>query len=249
MAPNLPQYQFIDERIYRRIIAIGDLHGHPGPLHSLLEIVKPGDDDFMIFIGDYIDRGPDAKAVVDLLLHVKQAYKNTVFLKGNHEDMMLGALGFPAHIQDIDTWMYNGGAHTLASYGMDRQDILRLETFWDGNERLREVMRFFPEGHIEFFNELYDFVESDSYFFCHAGIDPHVSVHDGKWNTYDLLWTREHIYAEHLNWEKIVVCGHTPLVDVLFRDKLICIDTGLYYFGKLSAVDVLTRELFQVTGS
>ena len=77
-------------------------------------------------------------------------------------------------------------------------------------------------------------------------MDPAVSIEQGKQNHHDLLWMREHLYAEEHSWEKTLVCGHTPLRDIHISEKLICIDTGLHNYGKLSAIDVKSRELFQV---
>jgi serine/threonine protein phosphatase 1 len=248
MSQNIPTYKKIDENNYERIIAIGDLHGYPDPLKLMLERVHIEDNDLLIFIGDYIDRGPASNILVDHLLYLRGVFKNLLFLKGNHEDMLLGSIGFPAHVKDINTWLYNGGSSTLESYGMSRTEILHLTILWDDKERLGLIKEFIPEGHINFFIGLENFIESDSFFFCHAGLDPSIPVNEGKWNTFDLLWTRDHIYADHLNWEKTVVCGHTPLKDVLIRDKLICIDTGLYYYGTLSAIDVFSQQIFQVRG-
>lgn len=237
---------YADEKNYKRIIVVGDLHGYCGPLNKLLENINLTEKDLMIFIGDYIDRGPESKSVIDTLIHLKSLYSNIIFLKGNHEDMMLGAVGFTAVVKDINTWLYNGGVQTLGSYGMDRNEIMMLAGIRDDGERLQKMREFLPESHLDFLLGLNMFVETDNYFFCHAGIKPFISIKVGKANAFDLLWTRDHIYADAFNWEKTVVCGHTPLTDVLIKDRLICIDTGLYYYGKLSAIDVLTKQIFQV---
>ncbi len=237
---------YMNEKNYNRIIVVGDLHGYCVPLIKLLDSIYLTEEDLMIFIGDYIDRGPESKSVIDKLIQLKSLYSNIIFLKGNHEDMMLGAAGFAAVVKDINTWLYNGGVQTLRSYGMDRNEIMMLTGVRDDGERLQKMRNYLPDSHLDFLLDLSMFVETDNYFFCHAGIKPFISIEDGKENAFDLLWIRDHIYAEAFNWEKTVVCGHTPLTDVLIKDRLICIDTGLYYYGKLSAIDVLTKHIFQV---
>ena len=236
-----------DELKYERIIAIGDLHGHLEPLTRLLKILDPGDDDLLIFIGDYVDRGPASRDVVEALIELGSSSRNIVFLKGNHEDMMLGCLGYPACVNDLETWLYNGGGLTLKSYGMGPEDFSRLGGFPPVENQVSVLSRYVPDEHLDFLSDLLVMFETESFFFCHAGVDPHSSILRGKHNDCDLLWMRDHIYAEKLVWEKTVVCGHTPMRDVLMKDRLICIDTGLFYYGTLSAVDVLSRKIYSVT--
>lgn len=239
----------LDESKFDRIIAIGDLHGIAEPLYRLIDKLNPTDSDALIFIGDYIDRGPQSKEVIEKLLELKMKHNSVYFLMGNHEDMLLGSVGFPAVVSNFDTWMYNGGSATLRSYGMGADEILNLARMWNDAERGNRIIDLIPESHMEFFKSLYLYIETGSYFFCHAGISPHKTVEEGKQSTFDLLWIREHIGANNLKWEKKVICGHTPLEDVLVSDKLICIDTGLYYYGLLSAIDVVSGEIFQVRGN
>jgi serine/threonine protein phosphatase 1 len=210
-------------------------------------MIHIGDDDMLIFIGDYVDRGPEAKVLIDTLLHLQSLYRNIVFIKGNHEDMLLGAAGLPAFVKEINTWLYNGGVQTLLSYGMERDEIGLITQLWDENARFRRISEFIPEGHFHFFQNLHMFIETDNYFICHAGVSAHESIREGKRNPYNLLWMRDHLYADSFAWEKTLVCGHTPVPEVIVTNKLICVDTGLYYYGKLSAIDVLTKEIYQVT--
>jgi serine/threonine protein phosphatase 1 len=90
-------------------------------------------------------------------------------------------------------------------------------------------------------------LETEQFFFCHAGINPSSTIEEGKKNHFDLLWMREHFSAEEYRWEKTIVCGHTPLQEVLITPKLICVDTGLHYYGKLTAVEVGSGRIYQVT--
>jgi len=234
------------EEDYERIIVIGDLHGHYRQLSLLLEKINVGENDLIIFIGDYIDRGPDSKLLVGKLIQLNQVHKNIIFLKGNHEDMLLGSIGFPAVVNDLDTWLYNGGTSTLASYGIKGSDMHRLLRIRDENERAAEIRNNIPESNLKFFLALELYFETEHFFFCHAGVNPYSTIEEGKKNVFDLLWMRDHLYAVQTAWEKKVVCGHTPLSDVLITDNLICVDTGLFYYGKLSAVDVLSNNIIQV---
>jgi serine/threonine protein phosphatase 1 len=236
----------ITETDYRRIVAIGDIHGHRAPVGEMLDRIGPGSDDLLIFIGDYVDRGPESKQLLDDLVLLKQTSKNALFLKGNHEDMMLGSLGFPALFADFRNWLYNGGTKTLASYGFTSSDVNRMMQSADESRRAAELLDRIPKSHREFLRGLDLYCESEHFFFCHAGLDPYLSIEEGKKNLQDLLWRRDHLYAERPVWEKTVVFGHTPISDVLMTERMIAIDTGLFAFGTLSAVDVLSGEIFQV---
>jgi len=235
-----------DEYRYRRIIAIGDLHGYYDPLKKLLELIDPGQEDLLVFIGDYIDRGPQSYEVVQALIDLQSSYENIVFLKGNHEDMMLGTLGYSAGVSDLNTWLYNGGGLTLKSYGMEPDGFKGIGGVSCDENSGRDLLSYIPDDHLDFLLSLSLMYETDRFFFCHAGVDSQTSIRQGKSNQIDLLWMRDHIFADELFWEKTVVCGHTPLPEVLLRERLICVDTGLYCYGKLSAVDVLSREIFSV---
>jgi serine/threonine protein phosphatase 1 len=236
----------LNEHDYRRIIAVGDLHGHHKPLKRLLEKIDLSKEDLLIFIGDYIDRGPESSEVIDTLLELRSRWENLIFLEGNHEDMMLGSIGYPACVNDLNTWLYNGGGWTLKSYGMGIDKMKELNSTNERGKGQRLLISNIPTSHIDFLLDLKLYIETENFFFCHAGINPSVSIDQGRQNAFDLLWMRDHIYADSLAWDKTVVCGHTPLHDVLIRKRLICVDTGLYYYGKLSAVDVLKGEIFSV---
>jgi serine/threonine protein phosphatase 1 len=116
----------------------------------------------------------------------------------------------------------------------------------DGHRRAAEILDAVPKSHVEFLRGLEMYCESERFFFCHAGVDPDVPVEVGKNNTFDLLWRRDHLYAENPVWEKTVVFGHTPTEEVVITEKHVAIDTGLYAYGTLSAVDVLSGQVFQV---
>lgn len=203
-----------------QIIAIGDIHGCAKTLKALWEKLEPYSDRVHLFVGDYIDRGPDSKEVVDFLLRVKQERK-TIFLRGNHELMLLNAL----QTGSMENWMINGGRTTLESYGE--------------NATLNDI----PDSHIEFFKKTRAYFETENYFFVHAGIPPSLSIEESKENesAHDYFyWGREHLNAFSTPWEKTVVFGHTPQPFPIQQRNMIGIDTGCVYsrpgLGKLTAV-------------
>ena len=99
-----------------RLFAIGDIHGCPDELAAILKSIALARGDTVVFVGDYVDRGPSACDVLEQLVELQRGPAETVFLKGNHEDMMLSFLGFPGHYGD--SFLFNGGAQTLDSYGI-----------------------------------------------------------------------------------------------------------------------------------
>lgn len=203
-----------------KIVAIGDVHGCANTLKALWKKLESFEDYIHLFVGDYIDRGPDSKEVVNFLLNVKNDRK-TVFLRGNHEVMLLEAL----ETGNSRNWMINGGQATLDSYG-------KSATLGD-----------IPDDHIEFFRKTRLYYETENYFFVHAGIPPTLSVKESKEmssaHNY-FFWGRDHLNAFAPPWEKTVVFGHTPQQFPIQQRGMIGIDTGCVYnragLGKLTAV-------------
>jgi serine/threonine protein phosphatase 1 len=213
------------------LIAIGDIHGCAKSFDALLEKIDPSSDDHLLFVGDYIDRGPDSKGVIDRLLDLRGDVECT-FLRGNHESLMLGYLDNGA----FNLWRVNGGVSTLQSYlGSGESEI--------------EI----PDHHAEFVRETELYYETDDYFFVHAGLKPDLTIEENLEQNEEkvFMWEREHIGAETLAWEKTVVCGHTPRPEPIDREKLIMIDTGCVYhmqpgMGRLTAVHLPEREFVSV---
>lgn len=213
-----------------QVVAIGDIHGCLKSIKALWDKLEPWSDLPHVFVGDYIDRGPDSKGVVDFLLK-KQSERECVFLRGNHEQMLLDA-----YLKgDAYNWMMNGGDAALKSYGDD--------------VRVTEL----PDEHISFYESTKLFHETEDYFFVHAGAPPHQtlkeSIKDGN-STQFFLWGREHLNVYQTPWEKTVVFGHTPRSSPIQREKMIGIDTGCVYnrpgYGKLTAVILPeTKFIFQ----
>ena len=198
---------------------IGDIHGCLGPLERLLEKITPGPGDEVIFIGDYIDRGPNSREVVDCLLSLPY---RCVFLLGNHEKMLLDLL---AGIEP-DFYLANGGWTTLESYGGDPPNI--------------------PAAHLRFFRSLRPMYETPDYLFVHAGIRPLVPLEQQRLE--DLVWIRQEFFQFVGRYPKPVVFGHTPLRQVLLASDRIGIDTGCVYGGKLTCLTLPARDIIQVPG-
>lgn len=212
------------------LIAIGDIHGCAKSLDALLERLAPTRDDHLIFIGDYIDRGPDSKAVIDRLLRLREGQACT-FLRGNHEAFMLTYLSGG----DYDLWHVNGGISTLNSYVLP--------------DRRVEI----PEEHADFVRETKLYYDTEDFFFVHAGLKPRQTIRENvdRYGEDVFLWERSHLRARTLAWEKPVVCGHTPQPAPVNRDLLIAIDTGCVYhmhaqLGRLTAVRLPEREFVSV---
>src|SRR5262249_54760420 len=159
-----------------RLFAIGDIHGCAGELETLLGALSLARGDTVVFVGDYIDRGPDSRAVVDIVEGVRARDDLTVVcIKGNHEDMCLGYLGRRGTWGE--SWHQNGGLATLRSYGIDA----RLPGW--------EAAAAMPPGHLAFFESLIPAHFAGAYLFVHAGIRPDRPWHEQ--DEEDLLWIRE----------------------------------------------------------
>jgi len=213
-----------------RLFAIGDIHGCPDELSALLTAIKPAAGDTVVFMGDYVDRGPSSRVVVEQLLALKSNGCETVFLKGNHEDMMLSFLGLPGRYGD--SFLFNGGASTMDSYGVTESN-------------LDSAMERIPETHIDFFKGLATSYLRPPFLFVHAGIMPLRQLEEQE--VEDLLWIRQEFIFNPHNIGQTVIFGHTPVRDVLIDlPYKIGIDTGLVYGGKLSCVEFTESVLYQV---
>lgn len=203
-----------------RLLAFGDIHGCRNALRELLAQVAPTADDRLVFLGDYVDRGPDSAGVIDDLLVLRERFPATVFLRGNHEQMLLDVLAG----DNPATFLANGGGKTIVSYRAGRG--------WPP-----------PPEHLAFFAELPAMHITDRFIFAHAGLRPGVPV-DRQLPT-DLLWIRHEFLDSPYDWGKPVVFGHTPRQEPLLTMSRIGLDTGCVYGGKLTCCDVLTRTVWQ----
>ena len=219
-----------------RTLAIGDIHGHFEALRLLDELVPFRDDDVLVFLGDYVDRGPHSKAVLDWLIE-RHALGNMVALLGNHDQMMLEAR---TDIAMRDSWLRFGGRETLLSY--------RNEAAENGESRDTEYARgqaHIPDSHYRFLSsncQLYH--EADSHIFVHACVEPDLplAAHDSD----VLLWRKMRNPQPHVSG-KTVICGHTAQSSGWPLDAIhtVCIDTWVYGSGWLTCLDVDSGRFWQ----
>lgn len=225
----------VEHDVIGRVFAIGDIHGCPRELEALLNhFTKRAsllDDDIVIFIGDYVDRGPDSCGVIELLLSFQEEHEQVVFLKGNHEDMFLGYLDLGG-ANEYD-YLYNGGVACLESYGASPE------------APLEEILEHIPESHIDFLLGLKDWALLDDFIFAHAGVNPLKTLDEQTQE--DLLWIRDEFITNVHAFEKTVVFGHTPYEHPLFHlPYKIGIDTGLVFGNRLTAVELTEGKVYSV---
>lgn len=218
-----------------RLFAFGDIHGCNAELNLMLEHLasehSASADDHYIFMGDYIDRGPDSKGVIDTLINWSHSYPNSVFLRGNHEDMLLDFIGMGGSAGSV--YLGNGGAEFFKSYGINP----------DGP--LAEVAKSLPREHLKFFTSLEHGVTLGEFLFVHAGIDPALTLDQQK--AHNIMWIRAQFIPRHHDLQKTVVFGHTPFADVyVHMPYKIGIDTGLVYGNMLSVVELVDGTVFQL---
>jgi serine/threonine protein phosphatase 1 len=198
------------------IYAIGDIHGCLDKLKALLSKIDadPARDE-LVFLGDYIDRGPSSYEVVDYLIQLKKRMPNTVFLKGNHEEM------FTQYLSGIDRHLFvmNGGQATLESY-------MKNKAHADGS--------LIPSDHLRFFSSLRLYYQTDDYIFVHAGMREDVPLELQR--SEDLLWIRDTFISSDYDFGKPVIFGHTPFNNPLVQPNKIGVDTGAVYGNRLTCI-------------
>jgi serine/threonine protein phosphatase 1 len=206
----------------KRTIAIGDIHGCSIALRTLLAAINPQPDDTIVTLGDYVDRGPDSRGVLDQMIELVDRCE-LIPLLGNHEVMLLQSL----EKRDVfEFWQVCGGATTLASYGGSLDQL--------------------PFEHLVFLRGLRLFHETEKFIFVHANYNADLPIEQTPEDL--LLW--EHVNSSppgrHCSGKTVIV-GHTPQGDgcILDLGHLLCIDTYCFGGGCLSALDVDTREVWQ----
>jgi serine/threonine protein phosphatase 1 len=197
-----------------KIFAIGDIHGCLDKLKTLLGMIQVNwDKDLMVFLGDYVDRGPDSRGVIELLIDLRKKHtERLICLKGNHEWMFTQFLKG----EDHDLFLLNGGRKTLESYMVKESGI--------------EI----PRSHRDFLDHLDLYYETDDYIFVHAGLRPYISI--SEQNPEDLIWIRSHFLGSSYDWGKRVIFGHTPFSVPFIEANKVGIDTGVVYGGRLTCL-------------
>ena len=205
-----------------RQFVIGDIHGCAKALRSLIEAIEPQRDDEVIFLGDYIDRGPDSRDVVQQVLELRQRCQ-VVPLRGNHEIMLMGVV-----LGGIDEtiWLENGGLATVTSYGGSIEKI--------------------PPDHLEFYRNLEPYYETKDLICVHAGYDPSLEMHEQDSGTAYWNHLPDPLPPPHKSGKRVFV-GHTPQAagQVLDGGHLVCVDTYCFGGGYLSAFETRNCEVIQ----
>jgi len=212
-----------------RTFVVGDIHGRLGMLEKLMaKIPWRPDKDALVFLGDYVDRGPDSRGVVDYILSLNREETQIGFIMGNHERMFLD------YLADVhrDLYLANGGLPTLKSYNPD--DVGSL---WGPIE--------IPSNHKSFFESLNPYFEIEGYYLVHAGFRPGIPV--GLQSEVDMAWIREPFISSTFDFGKKVVFGHTPFSEPLVMKNKIGIDTGAAYGRRLCCLE-LPSERFYFAG-
>jgi serine/threonine protein phosphatase 1 len=212
----------------KKIYAIGDIHGCLENLTQLLNKIDiDKQNDTLVFIGDYIDRGKFSREVVDYVIGLQSEYKNIICLLGNHEQMFLN------YLEGVDESLYlaNGGKANLDSYGILLSD--------DVEQRKTK----FPDKYRKFFQSLLPYYETDKYIFVHAGLKPGLPLKDQTLD--DLLWIRYEFIDSKNDFGKTVIFGHTSFMSPLMDINKIGIDTGSVYGGNLTCVELPELKIYQ----
>lgn len=208
-----------------RLLAIGDVHGCFTALTTLWQMVQPSHRDSVVFLGDYVDRGPETRQALEWLVR-ESVRANRIFLRGNHEVMMLNAADNPFR---AESWKGCGGHETLTSYGV------RGGYDWPAK---------IPDAHWSFLQATLPYYETANHIFVHACLDAQLNLDEQLddvlyWQTFEQLWPHKS--------RKKVVCGHTPLTDGEIADVGygVCIETAVAYGGWLTCLDVHTGQFWQ----
>lgn len=213
-----------------RIFAIGDIHGCFDAMKELIENkIQLRKVDKLIFLGDYIDRGPDSKQVLDYIIELQNNRYDIITLCGNHESMLLDAC---QNESAGPKWIQNGGSETLRSFGADSVKSIDLK-------------------HIDFLKNLSWYYALDKYLFVHAGFND--NIENPFSDNYSMLWYSREEYLHPLLNDRIVIHGHSPVPltitqkQIANNSKVINIDGGCVYsnirYGKLIAIELNTRRL------
>ena len=215
----------------KRIFAIGDIHGCNEAFQKMLfEEIKVQKTDMIYCIGDYIDRGPDSKGVIDTILDLRNKNYNIKTIRGNHEEMMMHS---EDGLRDFELWYSNGGDITLESFGVDTYDGFKKE-------------------YKDFFEGTVFYLTDENYIFVHAGLNFEASdIFEDK---EAMLWKRDFSPEQPVLGNRILILGHTPLPLRSIKNQkgnCINIDGGCVYkdkkgMGNLIAISLPEKEFIVV---
>ena len=226
-----------------RIYAIGDIHGRSDLLKQMFTVIdadiarNPVSRPIEVFLGDYIDRGPNSAQTLDLLIE-RSHPRETVFLKGNHEAFFLEVLRDPAKLED---WPKFGGLQTLMSYGI--QPTLNPDAS-EQADLISALSSVIGRDHLNFLRGLKPSFLCGDFFFVHAGVRPGIPLNEQQEN--DLLWIRNEFLDSDENFGKFIVHGHTPVKQPDIRPNRINIDTGAYATGNLTLLTIQGSSMLAI---
>lgn len=229
--------QVVEEDIC--LYAVGDVHGRADLLANVFERIdaeiarERSLRSVQVFLGDYIDRGPDSYGVVEALAARRQT-RDVVCLMGNHEACLLDFLRRP---DTLVQWRQFGGLQTLVSYGLSPSANPGSGERRELSQALAHAM---PPAHLEFLTSLPTYFAQGRYFFAHAGIRPGVTLDQQR--DEDLLWIRDDFLLSEDDFGKVIVHGHTPVAAPELRTNRINIDTGAYATGRLTCIKLCGEE-------
>jgi serine/threonine protein phosphatase 1 len=231
----------------KRLYAIGDIHGRRDLLDELLDRIaadiaaRPVDAAVLVFLGDFIDRGPDSAGVIERLSALGDFPARAVFLQGNHEEILLRVLdGEEGLAYD---WLGFGGDACVESYNVSSAALKAKEE----SNIARTLLAAIPERHIAFLRDLGDTVRFGDYLLVHAGIRPGIAIEEQQ--PHDLRWIRDPFLSDQHDHGCMVIHGHTISNGVDRRSNRLGIDTGAYRSNVLTAAIVEESELrFIATG-
>ncbi|MER9401545.1 serine/threonine protein phosphatase [Mesorhizobium sp. M0615] len=235
-----------------RLYAIGDVHGRLdllAAMHRRIESeleYKPTSDWRVIHLGDYVDRGPESKGVIDFLIEAQKRDPRHLMLAGNHD---IGFLDFLDEPDPEGLFIRYGGVQTAQSYGVD----LAGHASWFGKaEALRRghqaLVNAVPQAHVDFLRSLQLSLISGDFFFCHAGVRPYVPLESQS--PQDLVWIRDVFHNHPGLYPKVIVHGHTPVPEAEVMPNRVNVDTLAWQSGMLSAlaVDGADKRILTVQG-
>jgi len=239
-----------------RIYAIADIHGCAHLLEQMFAVI---DADMAnsrpyraieVFLGDYIDRGPDSKGVIDFLIAAAERDERNLFLAGNHD---VGLLEFLAEPDPDGIFMRYGGRQTAKSYGVELEAWQSnfLSRHATGSDSLLKaehaaLVAAIPRAHVEFLLSLSFSADFGDLFFCHAGIRPGVPL--DRQDPQDLIWIRREFLDHPRLYDKVIVHGHTPVPEPVVTPNRVDVDTYAWHSGRLTAlvVDGAAKQLLSV---